>query len=48
MFTSGEVAAAVVGDFAFWTIKAANPYLVYVTEEPMNFNTISINEELPE
>ncbi len=46
MFTSGEVAAAVVGDFGVPTIKAANPDLVYVTPEGTyaNFNTISITK----
>ncbi|MDO5416646.1 MAG: ABC transporter substrate-binding protein [Lachnospiraceae bacterium] len=46
MFTSGEVAAAVVGDFGVPTIMAANPNLVYVTPEQTyaNFNTISITK----
>ena len=39
MFTSGEVAVAVVGDFGVPTIQAANPDLVYA-----NFNTISITK----
>lgn len=44
MFTSGEVAAAIVGDFGVPTIQAANPDLVYVTPDITyaNFNTISI------
>ena len=44
--SSGEVAAAVVGDFGVPTIKAANPDLVYVTPEGTyaNFNTISITK----
>lgn len=46
MFTSGEVAAAVVGDFGVPTIEAANPDLVYVTPEGTyaNFNTINITK----
>ncbi len=46
MFTSGEVAVAVVGDFGVPTIQAANPDLVYVTpdETYANFNTISITK----
>lgn len=46
MFTSGEVAAAVVGDFGVPTIVAANPDLVYVTPEETyaNFNTINITK----
>lgn len=46
MFTSGEVAAAVVGDFGVPTIQAANPNLVYITPEETyaNFNTISITK----
>jgi putative spermidine/putrescine transport system substrate-binding protein len=46
MFTSGEVAAAIVGDFGVPTIKAANPDLVYVTPEGTyaNFNIISITK----
>ena len=44
MFTSGEVAVAVVGDFGVPTIQAANPNLVFFTPEVTyaNFNTISI------
>ena len=46
MFTSGEVAAAVVGDFGVPTIVAATPDLVYVTPEETyaNFNTINITK----
>lgn len=46
MFTSGEVAAAVVGDFGVPTIVAANPDLVYVTPDGTyaNFNTINITK----
>lgn len=46
MFTSGEVAVAVVGDFGVPTILAANPDLVYVTPDITyaNFNTISITK----
>lgn len=46
MFTSGEVAVAVVGDFGVPTIQAANPDLVYVTPNGTyaNFNTISITK----
>ena len=43
MFTSGEVAVAVVGDFGVPTIQAANPDLVYMTPYA-NFNTISITK----
>ena len=39
MFTSGEVAVAVVGDFGVPTIQAANPDITYA-----NFNTISITK----
>lgn len=46
MFTSGEVAVAIVGDFGVPTIQAANPDLVYVTPDITyaNFNTISITK----
>lgn len=46
MFTSGEVAVAVVGDFGVPTIQKANPDLVYVTPAPTyaNFNIISITK----
>ena len=46
MFTSGEVAAAVVGDFAVPVITKSNPDLVYVTPEGTyaNFNIMSINK----
>ena len=46
MFTSGEVAVAVVGDFGVPTIQAANPNLVYITPDGTyaNFNTISITK----
>lgn len=46
MFTSGEVAVAVVGDFGVPTIQAANADLVYVTPDITyaNFNTISITK----
>ncbi len=44
MFTSGEVAAAIVGDFGVPTIQAANPDLVFITPDVTyaNFNTICI------
>ncbi|MCI8948956.1 MAG: ABC transporter substrate-binding protein [Lachnospiraceae bacterium] len=46
MFTSGEVAAAVVGDFGVPTIQAANPNVVYISPEVTyaNFNIISITK----
>lgn len=46
MFTSGEIKAAIVGDFGVPTIKDANPDLVYVTPDVTyaNFNTISITK----
>lgn len=46
MFTSGEIKAAIVGDFGVPTIKEANPNLTYVTPEVTyaNFNTISITK----
>lgn len=46
MFTSGEVAVAIVGDFGVPAIQAANPDLVYVTPDTTyaNFNTISITK----
>ena len=46
MVTSGEVAAAVVGDFGVPTIVAANPTLVYVTPDGAyaNFNTINVTK----
>ena len=46
MFTSGEVAAAVVGDFGVPTIVAAHPTLVYVTPDGAyaNFNTINVTK----
>lgn len=46
MFTSGEISAAVVGDYAVPILKAANPNLVFVTPENAygNFNTININK----
>lgn len=46
MFTSGEVAVAIVGDFGVPTIQKANPNLVFVTPEQTyaNFNTISITK----
>ncbi len=46
MFTSGEVAVAIVGDFGVPTIQAANPDLVYTTPDITyaNFNTISITK----
>lgn len=46
MFTSGEVAAAVVGNFGVPTIQAANPNLIYVSPETTyaNFNIISITK----
>lgn len=44
MFTSGEVAVAVVGDFGVPTILAANPNLIYFAPEGTyaNFNMLSI------
>ena len=44
MFSSGEIAAAVVGDFAVGMITAANPDVKYVQPEGIygNFNTINI------
>lgn len=46
MFTSGEIKAAIVGDFGVPTIKEAAPSLVYMTPEVTyaNFNTISITK----
>ncbi|WP_077609272.1 ABC transporter substrate-binding protein [Clostridium sp. Marseille-P2415] len=46
MFTSGEIKAAIVGDFGVPTIKEANPDLKYVTPDVTyaNFNTISITK----
>lgn len=46
MFTSGEIEAAIVGDFGVPTIQAADPSLVYVTPDVTyaNFNTISITK----
>ncbi len=46
MFTSGEIKAAIVGDFGVPTIQKANPSLVYVSPEVTyaNFNTISITK----
>lgn len=46
MFTSGEIKAAIVGDFGVPTIQKANPNLVYVSPEVTyaNFNTISITK----
>lgn len=46
MFTSGEITAAIVGDFGVPTILEAAPDLVYVTPEVTyaNFNTISITK----
>ena len=46
MFTSGEIKAAIVGDFGVPTIQKANPNLVFVTPEVTyaNFNTISITK----
>lgn len=46
MFTSGEVAVAIVGDFGVPTIQEANPDLVYVTPDVTyaNFNIISITK----
>ncbi len=45
MFASGEIAAAVVGDFGVPIIKGAAPQVTYVTPEGTyaNFNTIDIN-----
>ncbi|MCD8225221.1 MAG: extracellular solute-binding protein [Clostridiales bacterium] len=46
MFTSGEVAIAVVGDFGVPIIQEANPNLIYVTPDKTyaNFNTINITK----
>lgn len=46
MFTSGEISAAIVGNFAIPMLKEANPNLVYITPEGTyaNFNIISINK----
>jgi putative spermidine/putrescine transport system substrate-binding protein len=46
MFTSGEISAAIVGDFGVPTIQEANPDLIYVTPEVTyaNFNLICINK----
>ncbi len=46
MFTSGEISAAVVGDYAVPILKGANPDLVFVTPEGAygNFNLININK----
>ena len=46
MFTSGEVAVAIVGNFGVPTIQAANPDLVYVMPDITyaNFNAISITK----
>lgn len=46
MFQSGEIVAAVVGDFGVPTIQEANPDIQYVVPESgtfANFNTININ-----
>ena len=50
MFTSGEIAAAIVGDFGVPTIREADSSLVYVTPEVTyaNFNTISITKNCKE
>ncbi len=46
MFTSGEISAAVVGDYAVPILKGANENLVFVTPDGAygNFNTININK----
>lgn len=46
MFTSGEISAAVVGDYAVPILQGANENLVFVTPEGAygNFNTININK----
>lgn len=46
MFTSGEISAAIVGDFGVPTIREASPNLVYITPAVTyaNFNTISITK----
>lgn len=46
MFTSGEIKAAIVGDYAVPIITKANPDLVYMTPDKTyaNFNTISITK----
>lgn len=46
MFTSGEIAVAVVGDFAIPIIQGANPDLSFIVPESgtyANFNTMEIN-----
>lgn len=47
MFASGEIAAAIVGNFAIPTIKEAVPQAVFVSPESgtyANFNTVDINK----
>lgn len=46
MFTSGEIVAAVVGDFAVPVIKDANPDMVFVSPEGAyaNFNLLCVNK----
>lgn len=46
MFTSGEVTAAIVGDFAVPVLMKANPNLVYFTPKGTyaNFNILSVNK----
>ncbi|MCM3569942.1 ABC transporter substrate-binding protein [Neobacillus mesonae] len=47
MFQSGEIVAAVVGDFAIPIISQANPDVAYVVPQSgtyANFNTININK----
>ncbi|MGL4346382.1 MAG: ABC transporter substrate-binding protein [Cellulosilyticaceae bacterium] len=46
MFASGEIVAAVVGDFAIPTIQSAAPQVVYMTPASgtyANFNTMDVN-----
>ncbi len=45
MFASGEIVAAVVGDYGVPVIKEAAPQVTYITPEGTyaNFNTIDIN-----
>jgi putative spermidine/putrescine transport system substrate-binding protein len=46
MFTSGEISAAVIGNFAVPILMEANPNLVYITPEGTyaNFNLVAINK----
>ena len=47
MFQSGEIVAAVVGDFAYPIISGSNPDVQYVVPESgtyANFNTLNVNK----